>query len=97
MNKSEPPSITCPQCGATSYNLNDIEHRYCGRCHRFHDDPFDKILNDCLYCCGVEFELGPRGGASRNITCIGCGARFNIVDHPGVPRFLVNVLSGPAP
>ncbi len=29
------PSITCPVCGATSYNPNDIRHGYCGRCHAF--------------------------------------------------------------
>ena len=29
-------SITCPCCGLTSYNLNDIEQKYCGRCHMFH-------------------------------------------------------------
>ena len=33
-----PPSITCPQCGRTSYNRNDIEQKYCGACHRFHDE-----------------------------------------------------------
>jgi len=32
------PSITCPQCGMTSYNQNDIEQRYCGNCHQFHKD-----------------------------------------------------------
>lgn len=31
-------SITCPLCGWTSYNPNDIAHRYCGHCHIFHDD-----------------------------------------------------------
>jgi ribosomal protein S27AE len=29
------PSITCPVCGSTSYNPNDIEQRYCGNCHAF--------------------------------------------------------------
>lgn len=29
------PSITCPVCGMTSYNPNDIEHGYCGNCHAF--------------------------------------------------------------
>jgi protein-arginine kinase activator protein McsA len=29
--------ITCPQCGMTSYNPNDIRYRYCGNCHQFHD------------------------------------------------------------
>lgn len=27
------PSITCPKCGRTSYNPNDIEQGYCGYCH----------------------------------------------------------------
>jgi hypothetical protein len=28
-------SFTCPDCGATSYSRNDVEHGYCGHCHRF--------------------------------------------------------------
>lgn len=28
-------SITCHQCGMTSYNHNDIVERYCGKCHQF--------------------------------------------------------------
>lgn len=35
---AEAPSFTCPRCGAKSFNRNDIEHRYCGRCHEFVDD-----------------------------------------------------------
>lgn len=31
-------SITCPHCGTTSYNVNDVFMRYCGACHRFHHD-----------------------------------------------------------
>jgi ribosomal protein S27AE len=31
--KHSHPSITCPRCGATSYNANDILEGYCGRCH----------------------------------------------------------------
>lgn len=27
------PSITCPRCGTTSYNRNDIREGYCGRCY----------------------------------------------------------------
>jgi hypothetical protein len=30
------PSITCPDCGMTSYHPEDIAHRYCGKCHKFH-------------------------------------------------------------
>ena len=31
-------SITCPRCGRTSYNDNDVRERYCGNCHAFHDE-----------------------------------------------------------
>lgn len=31
------PSIICLSCGMQSYNLNDIENRYCGKCHKFHE------------------------------------------------------------
>jgi hypothetical protein len=33
------PSITCPACQRVSYNPHDVMNRYCGACHRFHDDP----------------------------------------------------------
>lgn len=33
----EPRSITCHVCSMTSYNENDISHKYCGMCHEFHD------------------------------------------------------------
>jgi hypothetical protein len=31
------PMITCPVCGMTSYNPNDVQQRYCGNCHQFID------------------------------------------------------------
>ena len=37
MEDRECPSITCPRCGRVSFNAGDIEHRYCGNCHQFHD------------------------------------------------------------
>jgi hypothetical protein len=27
------PSITCPGCGRTSWNPNDVREGYCGFCH----------------------------------------------------------------
>lgn len=30
---SEPESITCPECGMTSYNPSDVREGYCGNCH----------------------------------------------------------------
>lgn len=35
---AKPLSITCPRCGRTSYNPNDVAHRYCGACHAYHVD-----------------------------------------------------------
>ena len=32
---SAPPYFECPQCGARSYNPNDIQFGYCGNCHEF--------------------------------------------------------------
>jgi hypothetical protein len=32
------PSIECPRCRRRSFNPNDIRERYCGACHRFHDE-----------------------------------------------------------
>lgn len=29
--------ITCLDCGLTSYNEHDIEQKYCGNCHEFHE------------------------------------------------------------
>ena len=31
-------SITCLHCRMTSYHPKDVENRYCGHCHIFHDD-----------------------------------------------------------
>lgn len=30
--RNEQPSITCPQCGMTTYNPHDIVEGYCGNC-----------------------------------------------------------------
>jgi len=37
------PSITCPRCGMTSYNPNDIREGYCGSCHDFTGEPTERI------------------------------------------------------
>ena len=29
----EVESFTCPRCGMTSYNPNDVREGYCGNCH----------------------------------------------------------------
>src|SRR5262245_3231344 len=30
--------ITCSLCGLRSYHPRDVEERYCGKCHVFHED-----------------------------------------------------------
>jgi hypothetical protein len=40
-------SITCFICGLTSWNPNDVRYRYCGHCHRFHDDPGAGFTEAC--------------------------------------------------
>lgn len=32
-------SFTCPNCGATSYNPNDVAESYCGKCHDWTAQP----------------------------------------------------------
>lgn len=36
-NPEEFPSIKCPKCRMVSYNTNDIDYKYCGKCHEWHD------------------------------------------------------------
>jgi hypothetical protein len=31
------PTIKCPTCKSVSFNTNDIKHKFCGNCHKFHD------------------------------------------------------------
>jgi ribosomal protein L37E len=30
--------IRCHTCGRVSYHPKDVEERYCGACHRFHEE-----------------------------------------------------------
>ena len=31
-------AIRCLECGRTSYHPGDIQEKYCGNCHKFHED-----------------------------------------------------------
>jgi flavodoxin len=35
--KGDLKGIKCFICGLTSWNINDVEQKYCGNCHQFHD------------------------------------------------------------
>jgi len=30
-------SITCHTCNMTSFSRGDIRHKYCGKCHKYHN------------------------------------------------------------
>jgi hypothetical protein len=49
------------------------------------DDRLQQRLAEhrCPDCDGFIFRPGPRGGASQNIECIGCGSRFNVAHFFG--------------
>lgn len=32
-------TFTCPRCGKTSHNPNDVRESYCGSCHQFQAAP----------------------------------------------------------
>jgi len=53
-----PSRFECPDCGAVSYNPNDMQKRYCGRCHAFVDDPLSIVA---AYVCGYAAnKMGER-------------------------------------
>lgn len=37
--RTRPKSITCPDCGRTSYHPQDIAYGYCGNCHAYTGKP----------------------------------------------------------
>ena len=47
-------SITCPRCGMTSYNPNDIREGYCGNCHDWTALPVNEHGNVIDY--GPQFD-----------------------------------------
>lgn len=47
-------AIRCNTCGKTSYNSEDVRHRFCAFCDRFHDDPLDHLAQ-----AGAPLEFAP--------------------------------------
>jgi Zn finger protein HypA/HybF involved in hydrogenase expression len=93
------PGIQCLLCGLTSYHPAHIANLYCPYCsvHHFHLHAFRNAIGDevsslfpinlnkgCPDCGGNEFRVGPRGGMNRNVECIACESRFNMVWGLGV-------------
>jgi len=52
-------------------------------------------FRECPHCGSTLFLPGPRGGASMNVTCAECLARFNVVMSKQAPIKLIEHLSGP--
>jgi hypothetical protein len=55
-----PDSITCPDCGMTSHNKNDVEQKYCGNCHWWTSDPVLAAMRPGLNRVSDWGELDPR-------------------------------------
>lgn len=63
---TDQPSITCPRCGKTSYNANDIKELYCGFCHWWTSDRLLGSLYSEAYAPEPEpAKHGPMVGARR--------------------------------
>jgi hypothetical protein len=37
-NSANEPGIRCKTCGKVSYQPQDIANKYCGQCHKFHEE-----------------------------------------------------------
>lgn len=37
IKKNKETGIKCLRCGRTSWSPPDVENKYCGYCHKFHD------------------------------------------------------------
>ncbi len=51
-------SILCLRCALESYNQNDVDHRYCPRCHVFH---LDEEQNEAAAALALYVEFSPKG------------------------------------
>ncbi len=53
--------IRCLKCGRTSFNAKDIEQKYCGACHSFHET-VESFRTDGYACpkCGAILDAATR-------------------------------------
>jgi hypothetical protein len=61
-------SFTCPKCGMTSFNPNDLREGYCGNCHDWtaprHTEPvIDTGCDECgapaVFVAYASYEVNP--------------------------------------
>lgn len=46
----QPPAITCPKCGRTSWHPEDVRQGYCGACHEFTNGTVTRPCDRCDGC-----------------------------------------------
>lgn len=62
-------AIRCRLCGSVSYNPGDVVHRYCARCHIFHDTDGARLVQAALGAwCLCESLLASPGATPELIT-----------------------------
>lgn len=64
-------SAACPRCERTSYHPKDIEHRYCGAYHAFHDEMTD--IERLKAKIQEGFDLADRATPGPWEACLGSG------------------------
>jgi hypothetical protein len=74
--------ITCKKCGMTSYNINDVEHKYCGNCHEFLDMPYIKEES-------VEELVSKLAGGIPFIFNLICGILIILAGRPFIGIFVI--------
>lgn len=57
-------AIQCLLCGLTSHHPTDVEQRYCGRCHRWHQSPEKsgvlQFMPEPLAATEASCSIGPQ-------------------------------------
>ena len=80
-------SIFCPLCHSVSFNANDVEQKYCGRCHLFHADMprchCGEILhyNDLGVKAQMDDFIKARGGEYIVVTRKSDGRQWKVSWH----------------
>jgi hypothetical protein len=69
---SDLASITCPHCGCTWHNLNDVREPYCEHCHRFLGD--EAALLDLMTAqilrCDAPLEIVIRASSAFQLAAL---------------------------
>lgn len=60
LDAAEAMAIICLTCLRVSHNKNDIDKKYCGNCHKFHDSPAE-VFNQNGIIKEPVFTRRPRG------------------------------------